>query len=157
MSVIVSVLLAELSPRIFCTFPRELSSRRRTLRIALDELSGVWERPMIISMPTTARTQQRYDHRLRNLVQRTQDVTIATDLGVPRSTARGWLAVVCRQYSHCYQKPPGRALRGARNARRCNFFVDTDDAIEQREEVHRCVASNVRRGNGAERLLTPKA
>ena len=42
-------------------------------------------------MPTTARPQQRYDHRLRNLVQRTGDATIATDLGVPRSTARGWL------------------------------------------------------------------
>ena len=46
---------------------------------------------MIMSMPTTARPQHRYDHRLRNLVQRTGDVTIATDLGVPRSTARGWL------------------------------------------------------------------
>ena len=46
---------------------------------------------MIISMPTTARLQQRCDHRLRNLVQRTGDVTVATDLGVPRSTARGWL------------------------------------------------------------------
>ncbi len=45
---------------------------------------------MIIPMPTTARPQQRYDHRLRNLVQRTGDVTVATDLGVPRSTARGW-------------------------------------------------------------------
>ena len=41
-------------------------------------------------MSTTARPQQRYDHRLRNLVQRTGDVTVATDLGVPRSTARGW-------------------------------------------------------------------
>ncbi len=55
---------------------------------------------MIIPMPTTARPQQRYDHRLRDLVQRTGDVTIATDLGVPRSTARGWLGgaptvVVC--------------------------------------------------------------
>ena len=55
---------------------------------------------MIISMPTIARSQQRYDQRLRNLVQRTGDVTVATDLGVPRSTARGWLAetptvVVC--------------------------------------------------------------
>jgi hypothetical protein len=55
---------------------------------------------MIRSMPTTARPQQRYDHRLRNLVQRTGDVTVATDLGVPRSTARGWLGatptvVVC--------------------------------------------------------------
>ena len=46
---------------------------------------------MIISMPTIARSQQRYDHRLRNLVQRTGDMTVATDLGVPRSTARGWL------------------------------------------------------------------
>src|SRR5881392_656001 len=59
--------------------------------IVLEELCGVRERPMIISMSTAARVQQRYDHRLRNLVQRTGDVTIATDLGVPRSTARGWL------------------------------------------------------------------
>src|SRR5206468_12050272 len=55
---------------------------------------------MIFSMPTTARPQQRYDHRLRNLVQHTGNMTIATDLGVPRSTARGWLGaartvVVC--------------------------------------------------------------
>jgi hypothetical protein len=42
-------------------------------------------------MPTTARPQQRYDHRLRDFVHHTGDVTIATDLGVPRSTARGWL------------------------------------------------------------------
>src|SRR6266851_4087250 len=49
---------------------------------------------MIMSMPTTARPQQRYDHRLRELVQRTGDVTVATDLGVPRSTARGWLGAV---------------------------------------------------------------
>ena len=46
---------------------------------------------MIIPMATTRRLQQRYDHRLRDLVQRTGDVTIATDVGVPRSTARGWL------------------------------------------------------------------
>jgi putative transposase len=46
---------------------------------------------MIISMLTTARPQRRYDHRLRSLVQRTGDVTIATNLGVPRSTARGWV------------------------------------------------------------------
>ena len=42
-------------------------------------------------MTSTARPQQRSDHRLRDLVHRTGDVTIATDLGVPRSTARGWL------------------------------------------------------------------
>ena len=55
---------------------------------------------MIVSMATTARPQQRYDHRLRHLVHRTGDVTVATDRGVPRSTARGWLGaaradVVC--------------------------------------------------------------
>jgi putative transposase len=44
-------------------------------------------------MPTTARPQQRYDHRLRHLVERTGDMTVATNLGVPRSTARGWLGV----------------------------------------------------------------
>ena len=42
-------------------------------------------------MTTTARPQQRYDHRLQDLVQRTGDMTVATDLGAPRSTARGWL------------------------------------------------------------------
>src|SRR6267142_6172687 len=42
-------------------------------------------------MATTGRAQQRYDHRLRDLLRDTGDVTIATDLGVPRSTARGWL------------------------------------------------------------------
>ena len=42
-------------------------------------------------MTRRARPQQRYDHRLWDLVRRTGDVTLATDLGVPRSTARGWL------------------------------------------------------------------
>jgi putative transposase len=51
----------------------------------------VSEPPMIIRMTTRSRPQQRYDHRLRDLVRRTGDLTIATDLGVPRSTARGWL------------------------------------------------------------------
>ena len=45
----------------------------------------------MISGVSTARAQQRYDHRLRELVQRSGDLTIATDVGVPRSTARGWL------------------------------------------------------------------
>jgi putative transposase len=48
---------------------------------------------MIISMPTTGRPQHRYDHRLRALVQRTGNLTVATELGVPRSTARGWLSM----------------------------------------------------------------
>ena len=46
---------------------------------------------MIILMTTSRRPQKRYDHRLRELVRGTGNVTIATDLGVPRSTARGWL------------------------------------------------------------------
>jgi putative transposase len=49
---------------------------------------------MIVRMMTTSRVQRRYDHRLRALVQRTGDLTIATDLGVPRSTARGWLVAM---------------------------------------------------------------
>jgi hypothetical protein len=48
-------------------------------------------RPMMIRMMTPSRPQRRCDHRLRDLVQRTGDLTIATDLGGPRSTARGWL------------------------------------------------------------------
>jgi hypothetical protein len=48
----------------------------------------------MISRMATARLQQRYDHRLRKLVQRTGDLTIATDRGVPPSTARGWLRSV---------------------------------------------------------------
>jgi hypothetical protein len=46
---------------------------------------------MIIPMTTTGRLQQRDDHRLRDLVHGTGNMTIAADLGVPRSTARGWL------------------------------------------------------------------
>src|SRR5262249_24525809 len=42
-------------------------------------------------MTTTGRRQQRYDHRLRDLVQRAGGVTSARNVGVPRSTARGWL------------------------------------------------------------------
>jgi len=45
----------------------------------------------MIGRMTTAPPQQRYDHRLRELVQRTGNLTIATDRGVPESTARGWL------------------------------------------------------------------
>ena len=43
-------------------------------------------------MATTTRSQSRYDHRLRDLVRTTQDITCALHRGVPRSTARGWLA-----------------------------------------------------------------
>ena len=42
-------------------------------------------------METKARTQKTYDHRLKELVRSTQDITCAVRYGVPRSTARGWL------------------------------------------------------------------
>ncbi len=42
-------------------------------------------------MNSSTRTQQRYDHRLRHLVQTTGDLNLAVRHGVPRSTARGWL------------------------------------------------------------------
>jgi len=35
--------------------------------------------------------QHVYDHRLRELVRTTGDTGVATRLGVPRSTAQGWL------------------------------------------------------------------
>ena len=43
-------------------------------------------------MVSTTRIQNRYDHRLRELVRTTQDVSYAVQCGVPRSTARGWLS-----------------------------------------------------------------
>ena len=51
---------------------------------------------MIGRMKTASRVQRCYDHRLRDVVRRTGDPTIATALGVPRSTARGWLAAAPR-------------------------------------------------------------
>ena len=42
-------------------------------------------------MVPTIHTQKRYDHRLRELVQKTQDVSCALQYGVPRSTARSSL------------------------------------------------------------------
>ena len=42
-------------------------------------------------MTSTTRIQRNYDHRLRELVRSTGDVNYAIQLGVPRSTARGWV------------------------------------------------------------------
>ncbi len=42
-------------------------------------------------MSTTTRKQRTYDHRLRELVQTTRDIQLASRHGVPTSTARGWL------------------------------------------------------------------
>ncbi len=42
-------------------------------------------------MATATRTQKRYDHRLRELVRSTQDISRAVEDGVPFSTACDWL------------------------------------------------------------------
>ena len=42
-------------------------------------------------MTSTTRTQNKYDHLLREHVRSTGDVNHAIRLGVPRSTARGWV------------------------------------------------------------------
>ena len=42
-------------------------------------------------MTSTTRIQNRYDHLLREHVRSTGDVIYAIQLGVPRSTARGWV------------------------------------------------------------------
>jgi hypothetical protein len=47
----------------------------------------------------SAERGQRYDHRLQSLVHRTGNVTVTTDLGVPRSTARGGWARRRRSWS----------------------------------------------------------
>ncbi len=43
-------------------------------------------------MIATTRSQNRYDHRLRDLVRSTGNIEHALRRGVPRSTARGWLS-----------------------------------------------------------------
>ena len=42
-------------------------------------------------MSPLTRTQRKYDHRLRELVQTTGSIDVAVQRGVPRSTAYGWL------------------------------------------------------------------
>ena len=42
-------------------------------------------------MSTAARTLRRYDHRLKELVRATGNLSLALECGVPRSTAYGWL------------------------------------------------------------------
>jgi hypothetical protein len=64
---------------------RFLEAFARRIGLAHEQQAG----PARVDRLITARPQHRYDHGLRNIVQRTSDVTVARDLGVPRSTARG--------------------------------------------------------------------
>ena len=43
-------------------------------------------------MHSTIRKRRTYDHRLRDLVRSSGDIRQATQRGIPRSTARGWLS-----------------------------------------------------------------
>jgi putative transposase len=65
------------------------------------------------------RRQQSYDHRLRDLVRRTGDTSVATELGVPRSTARGWITrtprpVVTLESAECQVDDLQREIRHLR-------------------------------------------
>lgn len=48
-------------------------------------------------MSSTTRMQRKYDHRLRDLIRSTGDINHATERGIPRSTARGWLTGTPRE------------------------------------------------------------
>jgi hypothetical protein len=89
------------------------------------------------SMPPMSRPQQRYDHRLRQLVQRTRDVSIATSIGCPRSTAREWL---------------GAAPRGA-------VSLDAVDLTKQelRAEIVEATATHRETGGAASLVVGPGA
>ncbi len=52
---------------------------------------------MIGSMFATARQQRCCDHRLKELVRTSGDLSVALELGIPRSTAIGWLGDSPRQ------------------------------------------------------------
>lgn len=68
------------------------------------------------------RSQRSYDHRLVRLVQETRNPTIATRLGVPRSTVAGWLRRAPRPVTAVPREEETlAALRGrvARLERRC--------------------------------------
>ena len=57
---------------------------------------------MIGSMSATSRQQRCYDHRLKELVRTSGDLSVALELGIPRSTAIGWLGDSPRQVVSLY-------------------------------------------------------
>ncbi len=56
---------------------------------------------IIGGMTKPARIQRTYDHRLRDLFQSTGNIRTAVDLGVPESTARGWLRSAAGEVVSC--------------------------------------------------------
>src|SRR5215470_17878157 len=86
----------------------------------------------MISPMTTDRPQKRYDHRLRELVQRTGDLTIATDVGVPRSTARGWLRTAPTVVVSSGRRGPDRAGTPPRDPQTATIHPETRGAAPAR-------------------------
>ena len=91
------VLATVLSPRTSCSFLYEFSPlsgieslilRTRSHLYWIDNTDPICQNR---TMTIPRRHQQSYDHRLRDLVQKTRDPSIATDLGIPRSIATCWL------------------------------------------------------------------
>src|SRR5262245_19658859 len=72
------------------------------------------------------RAQRSFDHRLVRLVQETGDITIATKLGVPRSTAAGWVRRARKPVMNVPELDsspkhlPARVLRLERRLRLCS-------------------------------------
>jgi len=77
------------------------------------------------------RIQKSYDHRLVQLVQQSGDATLATRLGVPRSTAKGWIRRAPRPIVAAVDDAATAELR-ARIAR-----------LEKRNEILRAVLRNL--------------
>jgi hypothetical protein len=73
----------------FRSLTREYSSLPAV--ISLFDFPGADEGGIILGMSENCRTQKKYDHRLRLLIQNTRDPDLAVRHGVPRSTVRGWL------------------------------------------------------------------
>jgi hypothetical protein len=48
-------------------------------------------------MNSSSPTQRCYDHRLKELVRTSGDLSVAVELGIPRSTAMGWLRELPQQ------------------------------------------------------------
>jgi hypothetical protein len=84
----------------------------RALPVVFEELSAVRETADDGSMPTTARRQRRSDHRLRHLVQRTGDVTVASaSITSSCGTSARCFAPLrtyrrCRRPSSCTRRSP---------------------------------------------------
>ena len=57
----------------------------------MNALSPGPSRTINVNMTSINHTKKRYDHRLRDLVRSSGSIKHATQLGVPRSTAYGWL------------------------------------------------------------------